>query len=421
MSAAKGTPHLWLPYCQMQKEGVPRRAKRTQGTSIFLDDDTELVDGIASWWTAAHGYNHPAIYKAVQEQLLKMPHVMFGGLLHDPAERLAERLVSTTNGQMSRVFLSESGSVSVEIAMKMAVQVAQRRGMPSRKRFISFEGGYHGDTFAAMSLCDPADGMHTHFSGAYAEQYCLPLPRDEETFAKFSKFVALHSNEVAGIIVEPFVQCAGGMLFHEADALQRIEKVCREHQILFIVDEIAVGLYRLGSVWAHQIAQVEPDLLTTSKALTGGTMPLAATLATEEVFEYFCSDDDRHALMHGPTFMANALGCAAACGSLDLFAARKVVDNVDAISAQLLSELAVCRLHAGVVDVRVKGAIGVVELDNKDDLHWLRSRFIEEGVWIRPLENVVYLMPSLTITPVALQKLTSAIDVVLKERARNKY
>lgn len=408
---------LWLPYCQMQTAPAPRIAVRTDGVRIYLRDGTSLVDGTSSWWTACHGYNHPHIRQAVAQQLESMPHVMLGGLVHDPVLRLTDRLTRLLPGGLNHVFYSESGSVAVEVAMKMALQYWINQGVSGRSRFVSFRGGYHGDTFAAMSVCDPVDGMHRLFEGALAEQLILDLPRTEEAFGVLESTVAEHVSGLAGIIVEPLVQAAAGMRFHEPEVLAAVANVARRHDLLLILDEIATGFGRTGSLFACEQATVQPDIVTLSKALTGGTMPLAATVATPRVYDAFLSDSDERALMHGPTFCGNPLGCAAANASLDLFEQEPRLAQVAAIEARLTDGLADCRDVPGVSDVRVKGAIGVIQLAGRPDVKELRERFVAEGVWVRPFGDVVYLMPPLVIDPSDLDILMDAVNRVVRQWA----
>ena len=412
-----GFEHVWLPYAQMKTMRPPLAVARTQGCRIVLADGRELIDGIASWWTACHGYNHPHIRAAVERQLAAMPHVMFGGLMHEPALTLARRLAALLPGDLDRVFFSESGSVAVEIAMKMAVQYWRNRGLRGRNKFVAFKGGYHGDTTGAMALCDPEVGMHAMFQGLLPEHFLLDLPRDEASAAALEKFLQRHAEQIAGIVVEPLAQGAGGMYFHDADMLRRLRQAADRFELLLIFDEIFTGFGRAGSMFACESAGVVPDIVTLSKALTGGTLPLAATVARRKVFEAFWSDDPKHALMHGPTYMGNALACAAANASLDLFEQEPRLAQVAAISQQLASGLAPCRHLPGVRDVRVKGAIGVVELDRMDDLEGLRARFIAEGMFIRPFGKVVYLTPAFTIAAEDLARLTTAMVKVLGEGA----
>ena len=408
-----GIPHIWLPYAQMKIAGDPLPVVATRGTRIVLADGRELIDGIASWWTACHGYNHPHIAAAVRHQLDVMPHVMFGGLAHEPALTLARRLAALMPAGLDRVFFSDSGSVAVEVAMKMAVQYWGNKGVAGRTRFVAFNGGYHGDTTGAMAVSDPVDGMHQAFGGLLPRHLFCDLPRDEESFVKLSGVIERHAGEIAGIIAEPLVQGAGGMLFHDADVPERLRTLADRHQVLLIFDEIFTGFGRTGAMFACEA--VAPDIVTLSKALTGGTMPLAATVARRAVFDAFWSDVPSHALMHGPTYMANPLACAAANASLDLFACEPRLSQVAAIATALREGLAPCRDMRRVRDVRVRGAIGVVALDRIDDVYELRRRFVAEGVFVRPFGATVYLTPAFTIAPEELAKLTDAVVRVVGE------
>ena len=407
--APAGLEHIWLPYAQMKTMTPPMAVESTAGSRIRLADGRELVDGIASWWTACHGYNHPHIRQAVTRQLETLPHVMFGGLVHEQPLRLAERLCALLPGDLSRVFFSDSGSVAVEVAMKMAVQYWINRGIRARTQFVAFKGGYHGDTTGAMAVSDPEEGMHALFTGLLPAHHVVDLPVDEATTAALDALLATHAEHLAGIIVEPLVQGAGGMLFHGPDVLKRLRALADKHDLLLIFDEIFTGFGRTGTMFACEQAGVVPDIVTLSKALTGGTLPLAATIATQKVFEAFWSDDPEKALMHGPTFMANALACAAANASLDLFESEPRLAQVAAISRQMKEALGACRALPQVKDVRVLGAIGVVELNRIDDLNAMRARFITEGTFIRPIGNVIYLTPAFTIAPDELKVLTDAI------------
>jgi len=411
---AEGAAHLWLPYTQMQTVPMALPVARTDGVRIILEDGRELIDGISSWWTAAHGYNHPHIRAAVVEQIEKLPHVMLGGLAHEPAARLARRLAALTPGDLAHVFFSESGSVSVEIAMKIAVQYWINQGTSGqggrrRTRFVSFKGGYHGDTLATMSVCDPEEGMHSLFKGAIAEQVLGELPVDEAATARLDSLLTQHKGTLAAVLVEPLVQGAGGMVFHDAATLKRLRALCDAHDLLLIADEIFTGFGRTGAMFACEEAGIVPDIMTLSKALTGGTLPLAATIARRHVFEAFLGDSPAKALMHGPTYQGNALACAAANASLDLFASEPRLAQVAAISTQLARELEPARALPGVRDVRVKGAIGVIELETMHDLDGLKARFVEAGVWIRPFGRIVYTTPPLVIGTGDLAQITGAM------------
>jgi adenosylmethionine-8-amino-7-oxononanoate aminotransferase len=408
-----GLRHAWLPYAQMKTAAAPLPVIRTHGCRIVLADGRELIDGVASWWTACHGYNHPYLRAAVERQLAIMPHVMFGGLAHEQALVLARRLAALTPGDLDRVFFSESGSVAVEIAMKMAIQFWRNLGVPARRKFLAFRGGYHGDTTGAMSIGDPGAGMHKLFAPLLPAHHIIDLPLNEEAAAGFAQCLERHAGELAGIIVEPLVQGAGGMRFHDEAVLRLLRKSADRYDLLLIFDEIFTGFGRTGSLFACEAADVVPDIMTLSKALTGGMLPLAATIARKRVFDAFWSDDPARALMHGPTFMANALACAAANASLDLFEREPRLRQVATISAALEGGLAPCRGFAGVKEVRVKGAIGVVELDHIGDLYGLRARFAQEGVFIRPFGSIVYLTPAFTIAQEELATLIGAIVKVV--------
>jgi adenosylmethionine-8-amino-7-oxononanoate aminotransferase len=410
-----GFPHIWLPYTQMKTVRPALPVARTYGSRIVLSDGRELVDGIASWWTAAHGYNHPHIAAAVETQLKRMPHVMLGGLVHEPVLTLAERLSNLLPGTLNHVFFSDSGSVAVEVAMKMALQYWLNKGERGRTKFVSFKGGYHGDTIGTMAVCDPEEGMHSLFTGTLPEHYVIDLPRDDSAEA-FDRFIASHANELAGILVEPLVQGAGGMIFHDERCLLRIREAATRHGLLMIADEIFTGFGRTGPMFACGVADVTPDIITLGKALSGGTLPLAATIATTHVFQAFWSDDPTQALMHGPTFMGNPLACAAANASLDLFESEDRLLRAAEMGKSMAHLLGHALTLPGVRDVRVRGGIGVVELDKIGDLNELKHRFVEEGVFIRPFRNIVYLTPALNIGADDLEKLCTTILKVLKAR-----
>jgi adenosylmethionine---8-amino-7-oxononanoate aminotransferase len=406
---AEGLPHVWLPYAQMKSVSLPLPVARTQGARITLTDGRELIDGIASWWTACHGYNHPHIRHAVEAQLASMPHVMFGGLVHEQALTLAKRITNLLPGDLTRVFFSDSGSVAVEVAMKMATQYWINQGVKGKNHFVAFKRGYHGDTTGAMAVSDTDVTMHVAFAGLLPEHQIVDLPESEETAASLEKLLTEYGPTLAAIIIEPTVQGAGGMAFHDANVLRRLRAFADRYDVLLIFDEIFTGFCRTGVMFACEQAGVVPDIIALSKALTGGTLPLAATIATPKVFDAFWSDDPKKALMHGPTYMANALACAAANASLDLFEREPRLRQVAGIATALERDLSHCRDVPRVKDVRVKGAIGVVELDRIDDLNALRAQFIDQGVFIRPIENVIYLTPAFTISSEELKTLTDAI------------
>ena len=411
---AAGLEHVWLPYAQMKTAAPPLPVVRTQGSRITLADGRELIDGIASWWTACHGYNQPHIRHAVAKQLKQMPHVMFGGLAHEPALTLARRLAALLPGDLTRVFFSDSGSVAVEVALKMAAQYWINRGVKGRGQFVAFKGGYHGDTTGAMAVSDAEGGMHALFAGLLPQHPIIDLPDDDERAAALDKLLSERADTIAGIIVEPLVQGAGGMKFHDAAVLKRLRALADKYDLLLIFDEVFTGFGRTCTMFACEAASVTPDIVALSKALTGGTLPLAATVATKKVFDAFWSDDPKKALMHGPSYMAHALGCAAANASLDLFEQEPRLQQVATISSALLQGLAPCRSMPGVKDVRVKGAIGVIEMERIDDLDALRARFVGQGVFVRPFGNIIYLTPAFTIAGDELKTLTDAVVKVVR-------
>jgi adenosylmethionine-8-amino-7-oxononanoate aminotransferase len=410
----EGWPHIWLPYAQMKTVLPPLPVIGAEGCKIKLADGRELVDGIASWWSMCHGYQHPHIVKAIQEQAGMLSHVMFAGLAHEPAYTLAARLCKTVGMGMERVFFAESGSVAVEVALKMALQYWRNKGETKRTKFITFNHGYHGDTLGAMSV-----SARSHFNAAYdtitLRNYALDIPHDEYSFAEFADTLAAIRGQVAALIIEPLVQGAGGLRFYSADILSEIRRVCREQDILFIADEIATGFARTGSLFACHEAAIEPDILCLGKALTGGHMPLAATLTNARIFDAFLSDDADKALMHGPTFMAHPLGCAAANASLDLFAREPRIAQVETIEAALWEGLRAFKSHDDVADVRVKGAIGVIEFKegavNAERIRSMCAESVKHGAWLRPFDNVLYLMPPLTISEAELDVLFGAIRI----------
>jgi adenosylmethionine---8-amino-7-oxononanoate aminotransferase len=409
--------HVWHPYSRMPAAETPLPVVGAEGCEIELADGRRLIDGMASWWSVIHGYRAPQIMDAVRDQLERMPHVMFGGLTHEPAIRLCQRLGElaprSDERVLDRVFLSDSGSVAVEVAMKMALQYQAGVGQPSRKRFLTVRGGYHGDTFAAMSVCDPDNGMHTLFRGALADQLFADLPAasadaGSEDLRSVAQLLEAHSEEIAAFIIEPIVQGAGGMRFYRAAYLTEVAALCRQHGVLLICDEIATGFGRSGTMFASEQADVVPDLLCVGKALTGGTMSLAATLTTAEVARGI----DRSAagcFMHGPTFMGNPLACAAANASLDLLAARDWQSEVAAIEAQLNVGLEPCRDVAGVSDVRVKGAIGVIQFSELARASEIQAAVVERGVWLRPFRNLLYTMPPYVISEGQLGQVIDAM------------
>ncbi len=409
----EGAPHVWRPYCQHHTAPPPLPVVAAHGSRLVLADHSELVCGIASWWTAAHGYNHPAIAAAVSKQLQHLSHVAFGGLANEPAYTLAKRIAGLLPAPLSRVFFVESGSVAVEVALKMALQSFHNQGQSHRRKVVCFDNAYHGDTFATMAMSDPVSGMHRAFQGLGVEVTHVPLPVPESD--AFEQAFARIANEVAAVVVEPLVQCAGGMRFHDSQVLKRLRAACDHAQCLLVFDEIATGFFRTGSRFALDAAGVTPDIVTLGKALTGGTLPLAAAVATERVFEAFLSPHSAFALQHGPTYMGNALACAAAHASLDLFESRDSVGTVKRLEGMLRQRLQPLAERDNVIDVRVLGGIGVVEM--RASTAPSSAAFAAHGAFVRPLRlpnsDVVYLAPPLVIDDRDFDQLLSAIERTL--------
>lgn len=394
---------------------APVMAEKTKGSTIYLANGQTLIDGIASWWTACHGYNHPAIAKAARKQLKAMPHIMLGGMVHQPALSLSKALSDLLGHDLNHVFFTDSGSVSVEVALKMAFQYWLNH-KEKRPHLLAFKGGYHGDTLATMAICDPEEGMHTLFNGILPQHPILPLPDTTTTQRKLDHYLSKHAGEIAAIIVEPLVQGAGGMIFHTAETLHFIYKMAQKHNVLLICDEIFTGFGRTGdSLFAFEKATIVPDIVTVSKALTGGTMALAATIARTHIYDAFYSDNPQHALMHGPTFMANPLACSCALASVGLFSSTPRLKQIAVITERMKEKLDPCRHFPAVKDVRVLGAIGVVELHDIPDMKRLKATLLSHNVWIRPFRNIIYLTPAFTITRLELDSLCQAIYKTLKQ------
>ncbi len=413
--------HLWHPYTSMVAPLTVFPVAEAHGTTLVLEDGRQLVDGMSSWWAAIHGYNVPEINRAIEDQLQKMAHVMFGGLTHRPAVELARHLVEMTPPTLTKVFLCDSGSVSVEVAIKMAIQYWYANGQPGKHKLVTVRSGYHGDTFGAMAVCDPENGMHHKFSGVLSQHFFADAPRspfdgpmDAQDMAGLASILETHHNTIAALILEPVVQGAGGMRFYSPEYLNRARALCDQHQVLLIFDEIATGFGRTGKLFATHHTDIEPDILCLGKALTGGYMTLAATLATDKVAAGLAADG-QGVLMHGPTFMGNPVACAAANASIERLLSSPWQDRVHRIEALLRKGLLPCRSYDQVKDVRVLGAIGVVELHRPVQMEVVQRRFVEEGVWIRPFGRLVYLMPPFVIDEPSLEKLTSAVQRVVQE------
>ncbi|MGE2713846.1 adenosylmethionine--8-amino-7-oxononanoate transaminase [Mycolicibacterium litorale] len=417
--------HVWHPYSTIGASAVPPVvALAAKGAWITVSDpvdgaSVDVIDAMSSWWTAIHGHGHPVLDKAITDQLATMNHVMFGGLTHEPAARLAQLLVQITPPGLETVFFSDSGSVSVEVAVKMALQYWRAAGRPAKTRLMTWRGGYHGDTFTPMSVCDPDGGMHELWTDVLTRQvFAPPVPRDHDPdyVAAFERQLAEHADEVAAVIVEPVVQGAGGMRFHDPRYLTDLRALCDRHGVLLIFDEIATGFGRTGELFAADHVGVSPDIMCVGKGLTGGYLTLAATLCTAQI-AHTISTGDAGALMHGPTFMANALACAVGVAAVELLLAGDWRATIAAIERGLADGLAPAREVAGVADVRVLGAIGVVELDRPVDMATATAAALRHRVWLRPFRNLVYVMPPYICTPEEIAQITSAVVGVARALA----
>jgi adenosylmethionine-8-amino-7-oxononanoate aminotransferase len=405
--------HIWHPYAALPNAAPVYRVAGAQGVRIRLDDDRELIDGTSSWWSAVHGYNHPVLNAAVRRQLEDMSNVMFGGLTHTPAIRLARMLIDLTPAPLQKVFFSDSGSVAVEIAIKMALQFWHAQGHPAKRKLLTVRGGYHGDTFMAMSVCDPLDGMHQLFSGTLPQHLFADRPATKfgESFSEsdidsLRNLLEQHSDQIAALIIEPIFQGAGGMYFYAPEYLQRARALCDEYDVLLICDEIATGFGRTGKLFACEHVGISPDIMCLGKAITGGYMTLAATLCTTRVSDGISSGGG---LMHGPTFMANAMACAVACASIELLVGKPWQKMVSNIEQKLREGLEPARKLPNVADVRVLGAIGVIEMRESIDVAKVQDEFIQRGVWVRPFGKFIYAMPPFIIGDEDISALTKAM------------
>lgn len=411
--------HIWHPYSAMNSDLPIYPVESAHGVRLRLTDGRELIDGMASWWCVIHGYNHSEMNNALEQQLHKMSHVMFGGLTHEPAIELTRQLIDITPQPLQKVFFSDSGSVSVEVAMKMAIQYWHAKGQPQRQRFISLRSGYHGDTFGAMSVCDPVTGMHSLFKNILPQQIFVEQPRcrfgqacQQDDIAPLVQALNEHAEHTAALILEPIVQGAGGMWFYSAEYLQKARELCDQYGVLLILDEIATGFGRTGKLFACEHAEIAPDIMCIGKALTGGYLTLAATLTTDEIATTI-DQGDPGVFMHGPTFMANPLACTAASTSIRLLLNSDWQKNINRIQAGLETGLAPCREFKQVKEVRVLGAIGVVEMQQAVNMQTIMPAFVDAGVWVRPFGNLVYLMPPFIINDDDLDTLTTAVVKVV--------
>ena len=404
--------HIWHPYAKIPNSVTAHKVLSAEGVYLNLEGDKRVIDGMSSWWSAIHGYNHPVLNQTITTQLGKMSHVMFGGLTHDPAINLAKTLVEITPENLSKVFFSDSGSIAVEVAMKMALQYWHNKDQSKKHKFITIRGGYHGDSFGAMSVCDPDNGMHHLFSGILPQHFFVKSPSIvsmDEALADLKKTLKSHSKNIAAMILEPIVQGAGGMRIYNPQYLTQAKALCKQHDVLFVLDEIATGFGRTGELFALEYVDVEPDILCLGKALTGGYMTLAATLTTDEISQGIGT------LMHGPTFMANPLACSVANANIELLLNSPWQDNIADIETVLSNELSSLRSHDKVADVRILGAIGVVELTQEIDVEKVQNQLIENGVWLRPYGKLLYTMPPFIINKQELLLITKAIKTVIEK------
>ena len=415
----KDQQYVWHPYSSVTKPIPAYEVVSAKGVFMQLADDKQLIDGMSSWWCAIHGYNHPVINTAAKDQIDRMSHVMFGGITHSPAVTLCEKLVELTPKGLNKVFLSDSGSVSVEVAIKMAFQYWISQGQSEKNKLLSLKGGYHGDTFAAMSVCDPTNGMHHIFDQVLPQHHFAPKPQigfeqtwDHSDIAEFKSLIKTHHKNIAAVILEPIVQGAGGMNFYSPEYLKQVRRLCTEHNVLLIADEIATGFGRTGKLFACEWADISPDIMCLGKSLTGGYMTLAATLCTDKV-SHGISDGQAGCFMHGPTFMGNPLACAVANASIDLLLSHNWSANIARIETGLKHHIEPFKSLTNVAKTRVLGAIGVIEMKQPVNLADIQRRFVAQGVWVRPFGKLVYVMPPFIISDDELERLMTAVFRVL--------
>jgi len=417
--------HVWHPYAKLPNPVQAIGVKKTQGSIITLADDTELVDGMSSWWAALHGYNHPKIQQAMHEQIDTMPHIMFGGLTHEPAIKLAKRLVKLSPEGLEKVFFVDSGSVAMEVAIKMAIQYWISLSRPAKNRLLTVKNGYHGDTFATMAVCDPVNGMHSLFSEMLPKHFFAPAPQmgfdlesDNQDIDALKALLEANHQHIAAITLEPIVQGAGGMRFYRPDYLKQVRQLCDEFEVLLIADEIATGFGRTGKLFACEWADISPDIMTLGKTLTGGHITLAATLATEQISETI-SNGQPGILAHGPTYMANPLACRAAIANIDVLLASPWQDNIQRIQAHFQQTLLPLKELEGVNDTRVLGAIGVIELERSDLGPQIQAAAVENGIWLRPFGKLIYTMPAYNIPQPQLEQLTNGLSKAINQALTN--
>ncbi|PHS25447.1 MAG: adenosylmethionine--8-amino-7-oxononanoate transaminase [Methylophaga sp.] len=418
--------HIWHPYSSVAYPPTNHEVVSAEGVRLTLADGRTIIDGMSSWWSTIHGYNHPRLNRAAKQQIDQMSHVMFGGLTHQPAIELARKLIDITAPPLQKVFFSDSGSIAVEVAIKMAIQYWFAQGKSKKQRLLSLRNGYHGDTFGAMAVSDPENGMHNMFAEVLPTHLFAPAPTcvndddwQDNDISGFRQLISEHNDEIAAVILEPLVQGAGGMRFYCPEYLRQVRALCDQYQVLLILDEIATNFGRTGTLFAYQQADICPDILCLGKALTGGYMTLAATLCTDKVAQGIAADGCG-LLMHGPTFMANPLACRVACESIDVLLESDWQQKVKIIEQQLIAELMPYQTMDLVKDVRVKGAIGVVELHQPidDQMDWLPTFIVDQGVWIRPFRKLIYIMPPFIIETDDLSQLTGAIVKIIEQLAR---